>query len=228
MRVTSTTVAGAILVLASAPLMAQESLEERIQRMTAFQTQLAELHSWVVAAPDDRTHLRTLLEAGLQYYELITRSTFSDSVRKDIVDLKIVMQDMQSIQRTVTAMGIRTGTDGADLARRLKSLKVPLSLRRSVPLVDPWGTPYRFFVHRNGQFKIVSAGRGKTFDPSDLGISERELAQAPVRLNPTMDDDIVFIDGRNFTRILDYPKEAETFLYTSCEPADALRLIRCW
>jgi len=57
-------------------------------------------------------------------------------------------------------------------------------------------TPYRFFVHpESGRFKIVSAGRGKRFDPADLSISEKEFAQAPVQLNSTMDDDLVFIDG---------------------------------
>ena len=177
--------------------------------------QLAELHPQVVASPDDRPILRTLLETGLQYYELIsTRSRFPDSVRRDLLDLKVAMQDMYAIQRAVSEIRRPGRIDGAELAARLKSAKVPFSHRRSVPVVDPWGTPYRFFVHpESGRFKIVSAGRGKKFDPADLTISEKEFAQAPVQRNSTMDDDLVFIDGRNFTRIFDYPKEAESFLY---------------
>jgi hypothetical protein len=230
MRATLTTATGAVLILASAALMAQESLQERLQRATALQSQLVELHPQVVASPDDRTILRTLLETGLQYYELIsTRSRFPDSVRRDLLDLKVAMQDMYAIQRAVSEIRRPGRIDGAELAVRLKSAKVPFSHRRSVPVVDPWGTPYRFFVHpESGRFKIVSAGRGKKFDPADLSISEKELLQAPVRRHSTVDEDLVFIDGRNFTRIFDYPKEAESFLYTLCEPADELKLIRCW
>src|SRR6058998_1857639 len=168
MKVTSVILATSALVLASASS-AQESLKERLQRMTALQSRITELQAQVVSAPDDRKLFRTLLEAGLQYYELLgNNARFPDPVRGEILDLKIVMNDMYSIQRAVAEMGAPIGIDGDELARRLKSRKVPLAHRRSVPLVDPWGTPYRFFVHAsNGQFKIVCAGRDKKFDAAD-------------------------------------------------------------
>src|SRR5688572_2905331 len=175
--------------------------------------------------------LRTLLEAGLQYYELGIRSRFPDTVRSEILELKIAMQDMYSIQRAVSELGRPTGIDEDQLVSRLKSIKLPQSYKRSVPLVDPWGTPYRIFVNsETGSFKIVSAGRDKKFDTVEFAFSEKDLdsRQAPERRNASLDDDIVFIDGRNFTRIFDYPKEAQTFLYTPCEPADEVRPFRCW
>ena len=119
------------------------------------------------------------------------------------------------------------GIDGNELANRLKAIKVRQSHSRSVLLIDPWGTPYRFFVHaETGRFKIVFAGRGKKFESAEFGITEKEFSQAPERRNASLDDNIVFIDGRNFTRIFDYPQEAQTFLYTPCEPADKVRHFR--
>ena len=207
----------------------QESLEERLQKYQALQARVSELQDKVVKAPEDRKLYRTLLEAGL---ELINgRGRFPEGLRENILDLKLVMEDMYSIQDAVSEMGRPVGIDGRELARRLRTKKVPRAHRRSVPLIDPWGTPYRFFVYpENGQYKIVSAGSGKRFDPGDLGISEQELREAPVERNATLSDDIVFIDGRNFTRIFDYPMEAQTFLYTRCEPADELQpeRVRCW
>ena len=229
-KVTSAVAVLGAMMLTSASF-AQESLKVRLDRMAALQGQIAELQTQVVSAPDDRKIFRTLLDAGLQYYELLgKRSKFPDAVRDEILDLMLVMNDMYSIQRTVAEMGPPIGIDGDELALRLASKKVPLAHRRLVPLVDPWGTPYRFFVNRNGQFKIVCAGRGKKFDAADLGISDIELMLGPEIRNASLDDDIVFIDGRNFTRIFDYPKEAQAFLYTLCEPADELRpeRLRCW
>lgn len=180
MKAISVIAATSLLGFVCATSMAQDSPQEALQKMEALQSHIAELHSQVVKAPNDRKLFRTLLEAGLQYYELIyTRSRFPDGVREDILDLKLVMNDMYSIQRAVAEMGAPVGIDGKELTRRLRSRKVPYGHRRSVPLVDPWGTPYRFFVYpENGQYKIVSAGRGKKFDPSDLGISQQELMHA--------------------------------------------------
>jgi hypothetical protein len=210
----------------------QEPLKEKLQTLQALQARAAELQDQVVEAPEDRALYRTLLEAGLQQYELIhARGRFPEDRRESILDLKLVMEDMYSIQQAVSETGLPVQIDGNELASRLRTTKVPPGHRRSVPLIDPWGTPYRFFVYpANGQYKIVSAGRGKRFDPADLGISEQELRQAPEKRNATMSDDIVFIDGRNFTRMFDYPMEAQTFLYTRCEPADEPQpeRVRCW
>jgi hypothetical protein len=231
MKVPVTVATAILLVVVSArSTRAQESIQERLQTATVLQSRIADLQAQVVNSPDDRNILRTLLEAGLQYYELGIRSRFPDTVRNEILELKIAMQDMYSIQRAVSEMGWPTGIDGDQLVNRLKSKKLPQSYKRSVPLVDPWGTPYRIFVYsETGRFKIVSAGRDKKFDTVEFGISEKELdSQAPERRNASLDDDIVFIDGRNFTRIFDYPKDAQSFLYTPCEPADELRRFRCW
>jgi hypothetical protein len=232
MRVPLAIAATSFMILSTSASMAQDSTQNRLQRMMMLQARIADLQVQVVNAPDDRQTFRTLLETGLQYYELIyTGSRFPDGLRNEILDLKIAMQDMYAIQRAVAEVGRPIGLDGNELTNRLQSRKVPSGHRRSVPLVDPWGTPYRFFVYpQNGQYKIVSAGRGRKFDTADLGISWKELAQAPERRNASLDDDIVFIDGRNFTRLFDYPKEAQTFLYTLCEPADEVRpdQFRCW
>jgi hypothetical protein len=210
----------------------QESPTEKLQKLQALRARAAALQDQVVKAPEDRKLYRTLLEAGLQQYELIyAPGRFPEDLRDSILDLKLVMEDMYSIQQAVSETGLPVRIDGNELASRLRTTKVPLGHRRAVPLIDPWGTPYRFFVYpANGQYKIVSAGSGKRFDPADLGISEQELRQAPEKRNATLSDDIVFIDGRNFTRIFNYPMEAQTFLYTRCEPADELQpeRVRCW
>jgi len=226
------TVAAALLLLdlVAGVSVAEDSPQERLRKFKESQARIAELQQRVVAAPDDRKLYRRLLEAGLQQYELITQSRFPDDVRENILDLKLVMEDMYSLQETIREIGSPSRTDGADLVNRLAAKKVPSAHRRSVPLIDPWGTSYRFFVSANGQYKIVSAGSDRKFDPSNLGISAEELRQAPEKRSVKLSDDIVFIDGRNFTSIYDYPKTAQTFLYTRCRPADELQpeRYRCW
>ena len=225
-----TLAAGVLAVVLSGQSRAQETPQERLQLLTALQTRIAALQAQVEKSPDDRTLFKTFLEAGLQHYELLSRFRFSEPVRTEILELKIAMQDMYSIQRAVGELRSPTGIDEVQLTNLLKSRKMPQSFKRSVPLVDPWGTPYRFFVQpETGQFKIVSAGRGKKFDTLEFGISDVNYrVETPERRNQSLDDNIVFIDGRNFTRIFDYPKEAQSFLYTPCEPADEVRPIRCW
>jgi hypothetical protein len=121
MRVTSAIAASGLMILATAASMAQDSPQDRLQRMTALQSRIAILHAQVVNAPDDRQILRTLLETGLQYYELIyIRSPFPDGLRNEILDPKITMQDMYSIQRAVAEIGMPIGIDGNELVSRLK------------------------------------------------------------------------------------------------------------
>ena len=212
------------------PSVAQESLQERLAKYRASQERIAKLQEEVEKAPDDRKAYRILLEAGLDQYEFIyTRARFPDDVRENILDLKLVMEDMYTLQDTINESGMPRGLDEKKLLKRLKAKKVPQARRRSVPLIDPWGTPYRFFIYPgNGQYKIVSAGSDKKFDPENLRITEDELRWAPEQRFSTLNDDIVFICGRNFTRIYDYPKDAQTFLYTRCEPSDEIRKMRCW
>jgi hypothetical protein len=212
------------------PAVAQESLQERLAKLRASQERIAKLQEEVEKAPDDRKAYRILLDAGLDQYELIhTRARYPDEVRENILDLKLVMEDMYTLQETINESGSPRGLDEKELLKRLKGKKVPQARRRSVPLIDPWGTPYRFFIYPgNGQYKIVSAGSDKKFDPENLRIIEDELKWAPEQRFSTLNDDIVFIDGRNFTRIYDYPKEAQTFLYTRCEPSDEIRKVQCW
>jgi hypothetical protein len=211
------------------PAAAQESPQERLAKYMASLERIAKLQEEVEKAPDDRDAYRVLLGAGLDQYELIWGTRFPDDVRENILILKLVMEDMYTLQETINESGMPRGLDEKELLKRLKAKKVPPARRRSVPLIDPWGTPYRFFIYpRNGQYKIVSAGSDKKFDPENLEITEGELKQAPEKRFPTLIDDIVFIEGRNFTRIYDYPKEARTFLYTRCSPSDETRKIRCW
>jgi hypothetical protein len=116
MKVTSLIAAASLMILATAASMAQDSPQDRLQRMTALQSRIADLHAQVVKAPDDRQIFRTLLETGLQYYELIdTGSRFPDSLRNEILDLKIAMQDMYSIQRAVAEIGRPIGIDGNEV-----------------------------------------------------------------------------------------------------------------
>jgi len=206
--------------------------QQRLDRLNSLRTQAHQLKEEVVKKPNDRNLYRKLMAVGMEQYEFIyTRSEYPEAVRRDILDLKMVMEDMYTLQKTIADIGGASGLDGASLVKRLQGKKVPYAHKRSVPLVDPWGTPYRFFVFSNGQYKIVSAGRAKKFDPADLGITEAELTGIQhQRTNASLDDDIVFIDGRNFTRIPSYPKNAQAFLGTLCEPADELHPERmeCW
>src|SRR5262245_29871575 len=160
------TVAAVLLLLdlVAGVSVAEDSPQERLRKFKESQARIAELQRRVVAAPDDRKLYRSLLEAGLQQYELIAQSGFPDDVRENILDLKLVMEDMYTLQETIREIGSPSRTDGSDLVNRLKAGKVPPAHRRSVPLIDPWGTPYRFFVYSaNGQYKIVSAGSDKKF-----------------------------------------------------------------
>lgn len=123
--------------------------------------------------------------------------------------------------------------DAARLVSRLESSKVPLGNRRSVPLVDPWGTPYRLVVDGDlARYKIVCAGSDRKFDDQNLLISNDDLDSRfyEPHKNSSLADDIVFFDGKNFTKILAYPPNAQTFLGTRCEPADEPELgrVRCW
>ncbi|MBI3550943.1 MAG: hypothetical protein HY077_00370 [Elusimicrobia bacterium] len=212
------------------PAAAQESAQERLAKFKASQGQIAQLQEKVEKAPDDQKAYRALLEAGLDQYELIyAREHYPADIRENILKLKVVMEDMYTLQESINESGMPVGVTVPDLLQRLKAQKVRYARRRSVPLIDPWGTPYRFFIFpENGQYKIVSAGSDKKFDPENLRITEDELRQAPEKRSSKMSDDIVFIDGRNFTKIYDYPKKAQTFLYTRCRPADEVRKVRCW
>lgn len=230
----------AMAVTLSAPVLCARALDslppeaqERIHKLNELRALAHEFKEQVVKAPDDRKLHRKLLETGLQQYELTyTRARYPEKVRNDILELKVVIDDMLQLQRTVADIGGADGIDEKELMKRLKSAKVPYAHRRAAPLIDPWGTPYRFFIFPgNGQYKIVSAGRGKKFDSRDFGIQEKELMNGPAqRVNPNLDADIVFIDGKNFTRLPEYPKNAQTFLWTLCEPADELHSDRfeCW
>lgn len=230
MKSTKATAAVFLTTALLLPAVAQESLQERLAKLRASRERIAKLQEEVERAPDDRKAYRILLEAGLDQYEFIdTRARFPDDVRENILDLKLVMEDMYTLQDTINESGMPRGLDEEELLKRLKAKKVPQARRRSVPLIDPWGTPYRFFIYPgNGQYKIVSAGSDKKFDPENLRITEDELNWAPPQRFATLNDDIVFIDGRNFTHIYDYPMEAQTFLYTRCEPSDEIRKMQCW
>jgi hypothetical protein len=209
---------------------------EKFVKRVELETRIAKLQREVVEAPDDRMRYWDLLEAGLQDYELVyTQSRFPERVRNDILNLKLVMEDMYSLQYTIAEMEITQGIDGEELINRLKTRKIPPAHRRSVPLMDPWGTPYRLLVYPGNRwgfrYKIVSAGSDKKFDPANLGLSEQEIMKPlPEKRSLELSDDIVFIDGENFTQIFDYPKNAQTFLYTRCEPADEQQpeRVRCW
>jgi hypothetical protein len=102
-----------------------------------------------------------------------------------------------------------------------------------VPLVDPWGTPYRLVVDADvARYKIVCAGSDRKFDDENLVMSDDDLDPRfhEPHKNNSLADDIVLFDGKNFTRILNYQPNAQTFLYASCEPADEPELgrVRCW
>jgi len=230
MKMSVTITVAIVSVIVATQSSAQDSIQERLQLATSLQSRIADLQTQVEKTPDDRALFKTFLEVGLQYYELTIRFKFSEPVRSEILELKIAMQDMYSIQHAVAELRRPTGTDEDQLKNLLKSRKMPQSFKRSVPLVDPWGTPYRIFVQpETGQFKIVSAGRSKKFDTREFGIADvNYLIRSVERRNSSLNDNIVFIDGANFTRIFDYPKEAQTFLYTLCEPADEVRPTRCW
>jgi hypothetical protein len=212
---------------------AEESPQDRLARVKELQARIAQRERAVVRAPDDRKAYRALLVAGLELYDhLYPGPRFPEDMRDHIVNLKLVMEDMYTLQQTINDMGSPLGFDGRELANRLQSRKVPPAHRRAVPLVDPWGTAYRFYVYPgNGAYKIVSAGSDRAFDPANLGLSAQEATtQMPEKRAATLSGDIVFIAGRNFTNIFDYPERAQTFLYTRCQPADEpeSERVRCW
>jgi hypothetical protein len=191
-------------------------------------TSVAEVQRRVVQAPNDRSLYAHFLELELRVYESYRspRSLhFEGTVRGDILKLKIVMEDMFSLQDTIRELEIPDRTQEQELIRRLKSAKVPPAHRRLAPLIDPWGTPYRFVIYQGTGwgpvYKIISAGTDKKFDSANLNLSDAEIRrQDEAKRSRELSDDIVFLDGHNFTRIFDYPADAEAFLYTRCDPAD--------
>lgn len=215
------------------PGQAADSPSERMAKYKLIQAKVAERYNQVVAAPDDRKTYRALLDAGLEQYELTyTRFRFPDETRENILNLKLVLEDMYTLKDTITEKSLPIGLSEKALVNQLKNKKVPRAYRRSAPLVDPWGTPYRFFIFpENGQFKIVSAGSDRKFDKANLSLTAEELRKHPPEVrNPTLADDIVFVDGRNMAKLFDYPERAQAFLYTRCEPADEKdpSHSRCW
>ncbi len=216
---------------------AKESQPQGLTTLDDFQ-RIAQLQREVVRAPDDVKAYRALLEAGLALFK---RPGYSipDDMRESVLKLKLVMEDMFSLRDTIEDMGppwpAVLGTDTAQLVNRLKSRRVPPAYRRSVPSMDPWGTRYRLFVNADtGTYKIVCAGSDRRFEAANLGITAQDRDQVvgrqPVQRSSTLKDDIVFISGKNFTRIFDYPEDAQTFLYIRCQPADELEpeRVRCW
>lgn len=208
-----------------------QSKEERLKQLFEERNAIVEHQKKVVAAPDDRSVYLDLLKVGMKYYEIGTREKLSKEDWKLILDLKLVMEDMYSIQDSIAKIWPIEGMTEKELVQKLKRMKVPNGNRRSVPLNDPWGTPYRFFIYsENGQYKIISAGSDRKFEKKNFGIAASELNKHDVVRTKTLAEDTVFIMGRNFTQIWDYPKRAQTFLYTRCEPADELEpeRMRCW
>ena len=210
---------------------AADSKEEAVRKMFEKRAEIERLQAKVVEAPDDKARYRALLEAGLSDYEgYYARAKFPADIHENILLLKFVMEDMHSIQAAIAEMGSPT-EDGKILLKKLRTKKVPWAHRRAVPLIDPWGTPYRLFVLKeSGQFKIVSAGSDKKFESDNLSITTEELRDHTPKKSTSLATDIVFVDGSNFTRIYDYPERAQTFLYTRCTPADELKpeRTRCW
>jgi hypothetical protein len=179
-----------------------------------------------------------LLRAGFDSLQSdLGARSIPENSREDILTLKLVMEDMQSIQAAISDINppwwTQRGMDAARLVSRLESSKVPLGYRRSVPLVDPWGTPYRLVVDTElARYKIVCAGSDGTFEDGNLVMSGEDLNphfHEPHK-NSSLADDIVYFEGNNFRRILDYPSNAQTFLNIRCEPADEPEpgRVRCW
>jgi hypothetical protein len=226
-----------LLVLVHATSNAQPPLTPEMQRLIDEAHRILDLQRLVENSPDDRVLYKQLLRAGFDSLQndRAARSIPEDS-REDILTLKLVMEDMMSIQAAIADMNppwwAQPGIDAARLVSRLESSKVPLGYRRSVPLVDPWGTPYRLVVDAElARYKIVCAGSDGTFEDTNLVMSGEDLDphfHEPHK-NSSLADDIVFFEGHNFTRILDYP-DAQTFLSIRCEPADEPELgrVRCW
>lgn len=223
-------------MLSSCAIAATESVQQSRVVAEALQAQarIAQLQRRVVSAPNDRTAYRELLEAGLALFNAPGYS-IPNEAREGIIDLKLVMEDIFTLEQTISDMGppwpATLNLDAKQLVDRLKSRKVAPAYRRVTPLMDPWGTPYRFLVDSaNGVYKVVSAGSDRAFDSPNLKWSAREQESFTSVRTRSLGDDIVFISGKNFTRIVDYPEDAQTFLYTRCQPADypEPEHVRCW
>jgi len=223
------------LVFVRAEGASQNRVAEALQALLAAKARIALLQREVVDAPNDPVAYRKLLEAGLALFDTPGYSIPNDA-RDTVVDLKLVMEDMFTIQQTISDMGppwpATLGLDEKQLVARLQSRKVAPAFRRVSPLTDPWGTPYRFLVDpETGVYKMVAAGSDRMFEAANLTwtAQDREDRFTTVRTR-SLSDDIVFVQGKNFTRIYDYPQSAQTFLYTRCQPADELEpeRVRCW
>src|SRR6476619_4437458 len=211
-----------LLLVVQATSNAQPPLRPEIQRLIELQRletqRILDLQRRVENSPDDQVLYKQLLRAGLDTFQAPNYS-IPDDAREDILTLKLVMEDMWSIDAAIADFNppwwMQPGIDAARLVSRLESSKVPFGDRRSVPLVDPWGTPYRFVVESDvWRYKIVSAGSDRIFEDGNLVMSadDLDLRFHEPHKNLSLADDIVYTD-RTFTRILTYPPDAQTFLY---------------
>jgi hypothetical protein len=115
----------------------------------------------------------------------------------------------------------------------MRTLRAALGLASLLTLVPSAAqSPQQKIAMLNAsQARIAELQREVVKAPDDRATYRNLLMkQMPEQRSPALSDDVVFIDGHNFTEIFDYPKNAQTFLYTRCEPADEQQpeRIRCW
>lgn len=191
---------------------------------------LHNLHKRVVEFPENRVFYRNLLETLLELHgQGDPHAQYSISTRQDILLLKEVMEDIGSIKESIREIESLIELNDTQIERTLLKSKVPPAYRRSVPMSDPWGTPYRVIINpKDGRYKIVSAGSDKKFESVNLAPPPLKYNYIKEERSSKMENDIVYVDGSNFTKIFDYPKSAQTYLYTPCHPADEILNIRCY
>lgn len=114
--------------------------------------------------------------------------------------LVVTLADLRSVATSVEAWSVDHG-DRYPAANDIRALVKLISPKyfRSPPLVDGWGTEYRYFVSQDGSsYRLASAGSDRKFSPATLGIPAGESATE----NRDLAADIVYQNGE----FLRYPK----------------------
>lgn len=202
---------------------ARRTLEQALRREADIAKQRLDL----LKNPDDRARARGYLhsvfcESGMTgpLPKGFTRARF-----ESLVDLALAVSDVHTLAAEIGAIHpctvdwhrrVFVCMAESDLLELLRERRVGPAHRRSMPLVDPWGTPYKILLtDRADSVKIVSAGEDRRFQTSSLTFYEKPGGPEilPV-IRGDFADDLVFISGSNFTQLPLLAGMEETWIFT--------------
>ncbi|HEX7765759.1 MAG TPA: hypothetical protein VF443_03540 [Nitrospira sp.] len=119
----------ALLTTAHAQAPLTPEMQRRMELYRIEVQRILDLQRLVENSPDDRVVYKQLLRAGLDEISQDPSWSMPDDTREDILTLKLVMEDMESIQAAISDINppwwAQPGIDAARLVSRLESTKVP-------------------------------------------------------------------------------------------------------